>query len=203
MKLPWPNSFISSFPMVFAPSINVIVPVGTGPVPVTVAVKVTGWPYVCGLAEVINAVLDGTVSETRTYSVPVVPWKWTLSILAAPEPGAPQVPVVSVTPPITRNWTLSEPVKARFSTELLLIVTLSNVVNDVPSSTFCGLEPLKVTVCEPLDAKLPLLLQSPATLQLFVPASSVVPVPMVSSPARLVAPAWRVLVPLPLVVRLP
>src|ERR1035437_9475772 len=122
----------------------------------------------------------------------------------APEPAAPQVPVVSVMPAIVRSWTLSEPLKARFSTEPTLITTLLKVVKDVPLWFFCGLEHLKVTVCEPLDAKpLPLLLQSPAMLKLLVPASNVVPGPMVSSPAMVVAPAWRVLVLLPLVVRLP
>ena len=91
---------------------------------------------------------------------------------------------------------------ARFSTELLLITTLLNAVASEPSMV-CGLEPLKVTVCVLVAVKLPLLLQSPAMLKLFVPAAKVVPTRMVRLLAMVVVPARSVLVPLPLVTRLP
>jgi len=92
---------------------------------------------------------------------------------------------------------------ARFSTEPLLIATLLNAVADEPSMV-CGLEPLKVTVCELVAVKpLPLLLQPPAMLKLFVLALKVVPAPMVRLLAIVVGPARSVLVPLPLVARLP
>lgn len=47
-------------PMVVEPSLNVTVPVGTAPLPLpeTVAVKVTDWPYVDGLGDDPRLVAD-------------------------------------------------------------------------------------------------------------------------------------------------
>jgi hypothetical protein len=45
-------------PRVVVPSVNVTVPVGVPPVPVTVAVKVTCWPSVDGFGEEMRLVED-------------------------------------------------------------------------------------------------------------------------------------------------
>ena len=57
-----------------APAMKVTVPEGVGPVPVTVAVKVTDWPYVEGLPEVATVVVDEAVLAERTFNVKI-PWK--------------------------------------------------------------------------------------------------------------------------------
>ena len=43
-------------PSTVPPSLNVTVPVGVPPVPVTVAVKVTGWPALLGFCEEVSVV---------------------------------------------------------------------------------------------------------------------------------------------------
>jgi hypothetical protein len=57
LKLAWPALSTATFEAkTVAPSANVTVPVGTPPLPVTVAVNVTDWPDVEGLGEELNTV---------------------------------------------------------------------------------------------------------------------------------------------------
>ena len=53
----WPKPLSVPVPMVVAPSLNVTVPVGVPPEPLTVAVKVTDWPNALGSSEEVIAVV--------------------------------------------------------------------------------------------------------------------------------------------------
>ena len=57
LRVAWPAPSKVEVPNVEAPSLNVTVPVGTPPLEVTVAVKVTGWLKTEGLAEELTVVV--------------------------------------------------------------------------------------------------------------------------------------------------
>ena len=56
-KVAWPVPSSVDVPSVVEPSLNVTVPVGTPPLDVTAAVKVTGWLNTEGLAEELTVVV--------------------------------------------------------------------------------------------------------------------------------------------------
>ena len=71
-KVAWPAPSRADVPNVVEPSLNVTVPVGTPPLDVTAAVKVTGWLNTEGLAEELTVVVVANAFCTVCTALPLL-----------------------------------------------------------------------------------------------------------------------------------